>query len=1362
MKRQSIIILMIALLLVALGVLVHASAGVAAVPGETLELRYDFAPPTVTLGDDGHRVRLGELPVLGQAGQPDLPYQVARVLLPPGRDVSAVTVRAVGEALWPAPVRPALARAQRPLGAPWLSIAAALLERVAGQCSDGDAGAGLYPARRHQVLSVQHLGGYRVLLLRLFPVRYDPAQAQLTYVQELQVSVHLKPLAQGAMRPAGQDVAARVGQVVDNPALMGAYQALPIPERERRAATLVTPDQPYDYVIVTSAALSPTFRALVDWRIDQGLRARVFTTEEIYAVYDGQRPDGDADDATRLRNFLIDAYGTWGGTAHPLRYVLLGGDIEVVPARYVSVAAGIYRSDRLISDHYYAGLDGTWDDDADGRYGEGDAAGGGTGMAGEEADLYAELYVGRVPASDAVQAGRFISKVIAYESAPEADLLDEALMLGERLDNKTYAGDYVDELIALAPPLDVTRMYDRDEVWRASDLIPRLNAGVHMVHHLGHAYHAMLMRMNRTQVDSLTNPFPFLVHTQGCLPAQFDQDDAIGEHFVLAAHGAFAFIGNTQYGWYLPGSTDGASQLFHRAFMKASFGPDEGPASPAGGRPLGWVLQTAKEGGLYRVGVAGPERWVYLELVLLGDPATGIVTDYAAPVARITAPAGGGAVAGDVPLIGSAHAGTAAGATLARYRLDYGSGVAPTAWMQIGVTATLPVTAGPLGTWDTGLLPDGPYALRLTSGDGAGRSSTDQFALAVDHAAIKAPAPGAFLRGGTVISVTGTASRGDLQRYALHFGAGAAPTRWTPIYSATAPVVAGALASWDSGVITQAGRYALRLQVQGDAYTGTDTLPLVVDPLYQVGWPQTVAQRLSESALAVGDLDGDGDLEVVAAEGMRVCGGALSVLDTGPASVGGRCGSYGMHIYAWHHDGQPVAGWPQMPGSDNRLTTPALADLSAGGNLEVIVGSIDGRVYVYDHQGAPVAGWPQATGDALYATPAVADLHGDGALQVVACSYDGQTYAWRHDGTLVAGWPQFTGRCDASPLLVDVDADGDREVVVTGREGRLSAFHADGSLVSGWPLTVTGRFVASPAAADLDGDGVQEIVAAAQDALYVWQPDGTPVSGWPKLGLAGDLISSPALADLDGDGDLEIVLAGTALMVYAWHHDGTMVDGWGLAKAPVAHSSPVVGDIDGDGDLEVLLAGDDYDEGLYAWHHDGTPVAGWPRLIPTRDVPTPSWDRRCSAVLADLDGDGDVEAGLGVEAQVFFWDTAGRPDRMVWSTFQADVARTGVLGALASLWPVTLTGQVRDGLALTPVHSATVRADPGPSAVTGAEGRYTMTLSAGVYSVTGMAWGYVPYTVRGLQVTSGTVRLDLALQPSRRLYLPLTLRAVPE
>ncbi|MGD0113681.1 MAG: FG-GAP-like repeat-containing protein [Armatimonadota bacterium] len=374
-------------------------------------------------------------------------------------------------------------------------------------------------------------------------------------------------------------------------------------------------------------------------------------------------------------------------------------------------------------------------------------------------------------------------------------------------------------------------------------------------------------------------------------------------------------------------------------------------------------------------------------------------------------------------------------------------------------------------------------------------------------------------------------------------------------------------------------------------------------------------------------------------------------------------GSNDGKVYAWHANGTPVAGWPQATGGAVN-SCPALADLDGDGMLEVVIGSHDGKVYAWHANGTPVAGWPQTTGNAIGSCPAVGDLDGDGTLEVVCGSGDGKVYAWHADGTPLAGWPQSTGfpLTDCYLTVGDLDGDGKLEVVAVGWWSfKVYVWRADGTLMPGWPHTATTANANYPAASypaigDLDGDGKLEVVVGAQDGyIYAWHFDGSPVAGWPQY-AGGTVWNCPVLGDLDGDGELEVVAESGSLygeQVSAWRADGTPIAGWpqGAGFDGCVYASPALGDLDGDGKLEVLAGS--WDHHVYAWHADGTPVADWPQSTGNTVGSSPA--------LADLDGDGHLEVVVGsYDYSVYAWkcDTT-TTDANPWPMFGHDARRTG-------------------------------------------------------------------------------------------------------
>ena len=403
------------------------------------------------------------------------------------------------------------------------------------------------------------------------------------------------------------------------------------------------------------------------------------------------------------------------------------------------------------------------------------------------------------------------------------------------------------------------------------------------------------------------------------------------------------------------------------------------------------------------------------------------------------------------------------------------------------------------------------------------------------------------------------------------------------------------------------------------------------------GWPQA-AGGLMEASPALGDLDGDGSLEVV-------------------------IGTTDGRVYAWHHDGTLVSGWPKDVGAQVN-SSPALGDLDGDGHPEVVIGDANGKVWAWHSDGSLVAGWPKATGGEVSAAPALGDLDGDGEPEVVVGSYDHWVYAWRHDGTPAPGWPRSTGGAIAcSTALADLDGDGAPEVVVGSMDGKVYAWHGDGTLVAGWPVTTLGPISGSLGIGDIDSDGHLEVVAGSHDhKVYAWHRDGTTVVGWPN-NTSGAIVSSPAVGDIDGDGRLEVVVSSQDNHVYAWRGDGTAVPGWPQAGtwSISGLASAALGDLDGDGNLEVVI-GDDAGI-VHAWHGNATVAAGWPLLVGGRVD--------CSAVLGDIDGDGHVEVLVAsTDYHVYAWTSeTSSADSLPWPMFQHDAQRTGRYGATPSTLP---------------------------------------------------------------------------------------------
>ncbi|HSG29187.1 MAG TPA: C25 family cysteine peptidase, partial [Candidatus Krumholzibacterium sp.] len=421
--------------------------------------------------------------------------------------------------------------------------------------------------------------------------------------------------------------------IVDNP------ESLPL-----AAAAGSTPSTPLacDYLIVTSEALEPSFVPLRDFYNRRGLKTRILTTEDIDAWFRGR------DLCEKVRTAIVHHYSDYG-----IEYVLLGGDVDVVPYRGFTctvdsegelqpdeeLPATVRIDNRIPSDIYFSNLDGDWNDDGDILWGE----------PGEE-DLYSEIAVGRACVSTPGEAAIFVHKTTMYQDDPVANQLRRVLLLGENLTNEpmTWGADDLEQLIdtcqahdysttGVPPDFDITTYFDRDiYTWSGIDVVaPEVNTGAHWIFHVGHCNTSYGLRLGIAAVtvlaftnDGESQNYP-VINTIGCLLGSFELSDCIAERMVGIGSFASAMVCNSRFGWFTPGSTNGVSHHYQREFVDAIFGDGVTRLGPAHARSKDDTAVYLTLPGYAEEGVM---RWCFYCLNLLGDPAADTWTDIPASI----------------------------------------------------------------------------------------------------------------------------------------------------------------------------------------------------------------------------------------------------------------------------------------------------------------------------------------------------------------------------------------------------------------------------------------------------------------------------------------------------------------------------------------------------------------------------------------------------------------------------------------------------------------------------------------------------------------------------------------------------------
>lgn len=462
-----------------------------------------------------------------------------------------------------------------------------------------------FPSECIEIGSSGNLSGYRIVSINFYPYQYIPEEGKLKEISELTFRINYK-IGKSIKKEKRISETARHSLVKGINTICENYEMIYDP------FTAIDSDSTIDYVIITSSSFSSHFQPLCDWKKQKGINAKIVTTDSIYANCPG------IDNQEKIRNFIKDAHLSWG-----TMWILLGGDTDIIPSRVafaMACEAGYQPDDdSLHADIYYSDLDGNWNFNGTGPYGE----------IADSIDLYPDVFVGRVPASTTTDVNTFVNKIMIYEMDPPVDYELNILFFAMILwwDPYTDSGMGKNMIDSLYVPdrFNITKLYQSLGNENHSTVMAAINAGQNLLNHDGHAWYTVMCvgpdDLSRTDMDNLTNGNKQgILYSIGCWSSAFDYD-AISEHYINNPNGGgVAFIGNSRYGWGSPGNPCfGYSDRFDATFFDMVLCNEM--------RNIGYALAMDKVYYIPRSRQENVYRWHQYQLNLLGDPEMPVWTD---------------------------------------------------------------------------------------------------------------------------------------------------------------------------------------------------------------------------------------------------------------------------------------------------------------------------------------------------------------------------------------------------------------------------------------------------------------------------------------------------------------------------------------------------------------------------------------------------------------------------------------------------------------------------------------------------------------------------------------------------------------